>query len=324
MLAAGHHGPVTSFPAADTLRAALASAARAPSVHNSQPWRWEVGADRVDLFAEPELRLPQIDPDGRDFLLSCGATLHHAVVAFAAVGWAARVHRFPDSTDANHLATLALSPQQPTEIELALAAAIPRRRTDRRPFSSREVSPADIAVMGARAARGGVSLRRVESLSGLHDAVRSAVREHLHNDAYLRELTTWSGRYGSVAGVPAASVPPADATAPVPARIFAGSTLARPGDHETDHAAVVALGTRDDDAPARLRAGEATSAVLLTATSIGLASCPVTEPLEVADTRAALREEIFESRAHPQMLLRIGWAPDGAEALPATPRRPPA
>ena len=66
----------------------------------------------------------------------------------------------------------------------------------------------------------------------------------------------------------------------------------------------------------------ATSVVLLTATSIGLAGCPVTEPLEVPATRAALREEIFEAQAHPQMLLRIGWAPEDADALPATPRRP--
>ena len=40
---------------------------------------------------------------------------------------------------------------------------------------------------------------------------------------------------------------------------------------------VLALGTRDDDAMARLRAGEATSLVLLTATALGMATCPITE-----------------------------------------------
>ncbi|BBZ58943.1 Acg family FMN-binding oxidoreductase [Mycolicibacterium monacense] len=315
---------MTSFPDADTLRAALASAVRAPSVHNSQPWRWHVGADRLDLFAVPRLHLRHIDPDGRDFLLSCGATLHHAVVALAALGWQARVQRFPDPSDTNHLAVLTLSPQAPTSQELALAAAIPRRRTDRRRYSSREVSPADIAVMGARAARFGVSLRRVESLTGLRAAVDLAVREHLHDDAYLRELTAWTGRHGSVAGVPATNIPPADTAAAVPPRVFAGTAMAQPSGSadDADNAAVLALGTRDDDAPARLRAGEATSVVLLTATSIGLASCPVTEPLEIAATRATLREEIFEVQAHPQMLLRVGWLPRDAVALPATPRRP--
>jgi nitroreductase len=147
---------------------------------------------------------------------------------------------------------------------------------------------------------------------------------HATDADYLRELTEWSGRYGSLAGVPARNTPPSDPTAPVPGRQFAGAALAQPAGAAgaDDHAVIVALGTRDDDAQARLRAGEAASAVLLTATMLGLASCPITEPLEVAETRAALRSEIFESGAFPQMLLRIGWAPDNGPALPLTPRRP--
>ncbi|MCZ4328243.1 hypothetical protein, partial [Brachybacterium paraconglomeratum] len=56
-----------------------------------------------------------------------------------------------------------------------------------------------------------------------------------------------------------------------------------------DHAVVLALGTVADDPMARLRAGEVTSTVLLTATALGLASGPITEPLEIADTREAVR-----------------------------------
>jgi nitroreductase len=61
--------------------------------------------------------------------------------------------------------------------------------------------------------------------------------------------------------------------------------------------------------------------VLLTATSMGLANCPVTEPLEIADTRALVRAEVFGASGYPQMLLRVGWAPINADPLPPTPRR---
>ena len=84
---------------------------------------------------------------------------------------------------------------------------------------------------------------------------------------------------------------------------------------------VIALGTAEDDTMARLRASEATSLVLLTATALGLASCPITEPLEVAETRAAVQADVFGEEAYPQMLLRIGWAPVNADPLPSTPRR---
>src|SRR5271169_5725496 len=73
---------------------------------------------------------------------------------------------------------------------------------------------------------------------------------------------------------------------------------------------------------ARLRAGEATSLVLLTATALGLASCPVTEPLEIPETRDAVQTDVFGDSGFPQMLLRIGWAPVNADPLPRTPRRP--
>ena len=59
----------------------------------------------------------------------------------------------------------------------------------------------------------------------------------------------------------------------------------------------------------------------MTATALGLASCPVTEPLEVAETRAAVQADVFGEEAYPQMLLRIVWAPVNADPLPSTPRR---
>ena len=61
---------------------------------------------------------------------------------------------------------------------------------------------------------------------------------------------------------------------------------------------------------------------MLTATALGLASCPLTEPLELADTREEVRAKLLDGDGFPQMLLRIGWAALNADPLPATPRRP--
>lgn len=322
----------STFPSPDTIAAAMLLAARAPSVHNTQPWRWHRQEGRevdprtqaLHLYANPDLHLRSIDPDRRDLLLSCGASLHHAAVAFAAQGWRATIHRFPDPADPDHLAALTLTPREPSDVDFTLAAAIPQRRTDRRFYSSQQVSPADIALMGSRAARMGVTLRLVEAIDDLDELAGQAAALHARDPDYLRELTTWTGRYGSLAGVPARNTPAFDRSAGIAGRLFAGTALAPIAYTEgaTGIGMVLALGTHDDDGLARLRAGEATSLVLLTATALGLATCPVTEPLEIADTRAALREDIFEGRAFPQMLLRAGWTPHDAAPLPATPRRP--
>lgn len=315
----------------ETIRTALQLASRAPSVHNSQPWRWRVDLTRpeprLDLYVEPDLQLSHVDPDGRGMILSCGAALHHCVVAFAALGHRVRVHRLPDSDRPEHLASIELcasdAAQDCVQADVTLAAAIPRRRTDRRYFSGWPVAAADIALMGARAARAGVMLRRVDALDRLNAVVARAVFEHRTDYGYIAELTTWSGRYGSVAGVPARSVPASDAGAPIPGRLFADPELPQPpgATPGQDRAVMLALGTEDDDRLAQLRAGEATSVVLLTATALGLASCPVTEPLEIAETRAEVRRDVFGTGGYPQMLLRVGWAPINADPLPATPRR---
>ena len=311
------------FPDVVTLRTALSLAARAPSVHNSQPWRWRVGSHSLHLHADPSLHLPSTDPDGRDLMLSCGAALNHCVVALAALGWQAKIHRFPDPAEPNYLAAIEFHPYPAGEVDVALAAAIPRRRTDRRHFSGRSVPLGDIALMGARAARAGIMLRRGETSTTLQHIVAQAVWWHATDREYLTELATWSGRYGSVAGVPARSTPKSDPTSMLPGRLFAGTALAQPPDTASadDKAVVLALGTNNDDPLAWVRAGEGTSLVLLTATALGLASCPVTEPLEIAGTREALRSEVFGTSAFPQMLLRIGWAPINADPLPSTPRR---
>lgn len=312
------------FPDVETIRSALMLAVRAPSVHNSQPWRWRVGDESIHLYTNQDVRLPHTDPDARDFMLSCGTALNHCLVAFAALGWQSKVHRFPNPADPSHLAAIELHRYPATEVDIGLAAAIPRRRTDRRNYSSWQVPQGDIAVMGARAARAGVMLRKVDALDNLKRQVAEAAWRHSADSDYLSELSMWSGRYGATAGVPARSTPESDPAAAVPARTFAGPVLRQPSDGATseDNATVVALGTVADDQVAQLRAGEATSLVLLTATASGLASCPITEPLEIPDIRAAVGADVFGAEGYPQMLLRIGWAPVNADPLPATPRRP--
>ncbi|ASW89908.1 Acg family FMN-binding oxidoreductase [Mycobacterium marseillense] len=316
-------GNARPFPDARVVDAVLASATRAPSIDNTQPWRWRVDRTSLHLYTDPGMRLPNTDPDGRDLILSCGAALHHCVAALAATGWRADVHRLPDPADPSHLAAIEVFPHTPDRADLLLSEAIPRRRSDRRTYSARPVAASDIASMAAVAARMGVTLRKVDATEKLHEIVKRAALTHATDRDYLVELARWSGRYGSLAGVPARNVPEHDCGAPIPGRIFAGPGLAQPPDASPaeDSAVILMLGGAADDRLAQLRVGEATSAVLLTATAMGLATCPITEPLEIPATREAIRADVWAADGYPQMLLRVGWAADGAAPLPPTPRR---
>src|SRR5919206_3994376 len=113
------------LPDNETVRSVIALAVRAPSIHNSQPWRWVTGDSSVHLFTDADRQLPATDPDGRDLLVSCGAALHHARVAFAAAGWGATVHRLPNPARPAHLTAVECFPRVGTTEDITLAAAIP-------------------------------------------------------------------------------------------------------------------------------------------------------------------------------------------------------
>jgi hypothetical protein len=140
---------------------------------------------------------------------------------------------------------------------------------------------------------------------------------------YLAELGIWTGR-SDIDGVPVASIPPPDQDQDddIHLRTYPNGVLSQPpGTRYEQQTALVVIATSSDDLLSRLRAGEATSAALLTATQLGLAASPLSQPLEIADTRHAIRDEVLDGAAMPQLLLRLGWAPISAQTLPHTPRR---
>ncbi|WP_067669910.1 Acg family FMN-binding oxidoreductase [Nocardia miyunensis] len=312
-----------THPDADTLRSALQLAVRAPSVHNTQPWQWRVGEQTVHLYADPARRLPHTDPDGRDLLISCGAALHHLCAGVRAFGWTTRVHRLPNPAEPDHLAAVEFRPEPPTPEAIRLAQAIERRRSDRRRYTSWEVTGSHIAELVEVGQSHGVLVRNVGGdyeRARLLRAFERAAQDHARDFEYGAELHQWSGRHAAAQGVPAHSaVISTDPTV----RRFADPGLPQAVLCDIDgEDSMLLLSTPGDERISQLRAGEATSAIMLTATVMGLASCPLTEPLEITATRAAVRSEVLHDSGFPQMIIRLGWAAQSADPLPATPRRP--
>ncbi|MBP2471845.1 nitroreductase [Crossiella equi] len=315
------------LPDEESLRTAVMLACRAPSLHNTQPWRWVAGESSLHLYADRDRALPVTDPDGRDLVLSCGAALHHMRVALAGLGWHAVVHRLPNPAEPDHLAALRVRPRLPTPDHLGLAAAITRRRTDRRRMTSWPVPPQLLEYLREVAREQAVHLHPAEDALARHAIVRAAQQaaRHQHADpAYTTELALWTARHaGSADGVRAAAQTAVLDPANPELRPFPGGRLAQSvtGRDEEDASALVVLATEADDRAAWLTAGEGLSAVLLAATSVRLATTPLTQPLEVAETRAALRTEVLRGAGYPQVVVRLGWAPTGSDPVPESPRR---
>jgi nitroreductase len=311
---------------------AVEHALRAPSVHNTQPWRWRIGDDSVQLHADWNRHLVATDPDRRDLVVSCGAALHHLLVALAAQGLEAEIERLPNPDDSGHLATVTLRPEAGQAADAALSPAIEHRHTDRRRMSHRPVPATALGVLAEHAHRAGAVLVPTHDET-MRNRLTAALVEAAHRQepsaGYTVELELWTRRYaGARDGVPPESIAPAPvgAVGASPLRRFPHGRLDQPrqlpGHGPADDAAeLLVVTTTGDTVVDRLRAGEAVSAVLLAATRLGLATTPLSQGIEVDAVRQAIGRDVLHVPEQPQLVLRVGWPASGAAELLPTPRR---
>ncbi len=308
------------------LVAAADLARLAPSVHNTQPWRFRADGDTLTLSRDPERRLAALDPSGRQQVLSCGAALHLVRLAMRLQGFDSEVVEFPTLADEHVLARVVPVPGHAVSSEdVVLAKAARDRHTQRGPFDPDEV-PADVvAELRAAAAEQGAWLRVIDDpddLAALTVLLAKAEDVEREDPAYREELARWTGRSGrSRDGLPTDVTPDVrDRASNLRLRDFDDQD-APPLRMADEHPVVerpmaVVLGTVLDGPPDWLRAGEALMALLLRATIEGIQAQPLGQVVDRDWSRSRLGTELGVL-GHPQMVLRLGFARPG----PPTPRR---
>lgn len=296
-------------PDEDTVRTVLRRACRAPSLHNSQPWKWRWDGATLGLYVDATRILPGTDALNRQGILACGAVLDHARVAWAAAGWPVRIARFPEPPVRAHLASLSFGGRRRAfDIEVLSAAAIENRYTDRTPLAAPEAWAELEPVLESLCRRRDTTFHIVagERRAELDRISRTTTHLRRHDPRYQSELVWWtgSGTHGE-AGIPAARLPAPAMSEQVPAhREFPAGPLGSSDDAVRDEATIVVLSGHDDAVESILLCGEALSAILLECTMTGLASCVLTHITEVPAARAQLGALVGDR--FPQVLVRLG------------------
>jgi len=303
----------------EIVRYVVSRAVWAPSVHNTQPWRFAAdGGPRISLHADVERRLPVADPDGREMMISCGAALFTIRLALRSLGYIPETRVLPDPAQPDLVAQVAWHERADAdEFERRLAGHVLTRRTHRGAFDPEPLPPDTLAALRDAAAREGAALRIMADdgrRATLAAAVQSAEYQLRRDGERLRELADWTPAPGSAHrdGVPATSYPArAEHTEP----FFPGRDFSRghgwgvpPLSVATSHraAGVAGLLTTTADRPVDwVHAGQALQRILLTASICGAAVALHTQPLELPWLREVLRTQLSDA-ACPHLVLRIG------------------
>ena len=311
--------------APDQLRRIVDLARRAPSVHNTQPWAWQVRDGALELWADRERSLPVSDPLGRNLVISCGAALHYAWVAARAVGTEPSIAHLPAGPDSDFLARIELAPAHPPAEARMHLRLLSERRTDRRRFTSWPVPDENLHHLAEEGSRYGAAVLPI-----LDPGVRAEVEELLEDarrrqvgDPRIADETEGWIDHSETDGIPTEVIPRQEGARGERATRFGPGLV--PGTDEpmlrgTDGLLVVS--TEDDGPLSWLLAGAALTALWLKATTDGLSVVPLSQVVEVERTRVALERLLPPPERVPQMLARVGWQEIGRDDLPRTPRRP--
>ena len=297
-------------------------AALAANGHNTQPWRFRLAGNAIEILPDLSRRTPVVDPDDHHLFVSLGCAATNLAIAAAASG------RPGEVTIEGQTVRYSFTNSQPSDDPLC--GAIVRRQSTRTDYDGRAVPSGDLAALQAAAAMPGVDLAIITepaTVAKIRDLVVAGNDAQMRDAAFMRELKSWlrfnprsamergDGLFAAASGNP--SLPTALGGIAFD-HLFNAAAENDKYARQIRSSAGLAVFAAEQAGPAQwIKVGQACQRFALEATRLGLRLAFINQPVEVAALRPELAR-VIGTPQRPDLVLRFGY---GA-ALPYAPRRP--
>lgn len=170
------------------MRELVRNATLAANGHNTQPWKFAIKENNIEIHPNYTRRLPVVDPGDRELWISLGCALENLLVAARASGYSPEV-AYPDAVDFIHVRLTVDSPQSSP-----LFDAVPLRQNTRSEYDGRLIKNDDLDQLRALSLEPGVVLRFVLNPTDLETVLEYVNQGNLRqysNEAFVDELIYW-------------------------------------------------------------------------------------------------------------------------------------
>jgi hypothetical protein len=314
------------LPPGPDQRELIRYATLAANSHNTQPWRFRIGENRIDVLPDFDRRTPAVDPDDHHLFVSLGCAIENLVVAAGARGLKA-TPRAPAQDDG----AIAIELEPTAAVETPVFAAIPVRQSTRSDYDGKPVPAPDLAALQAAGTSDAVDVMiltepaRIEAVLALVQDGNSA---QLQDPVFTAELKRWirfnaadavatgDGIYSGVTGNP--SVPGWFG------RLIYGFVSSDKGDRDTiarqfrSSAGLAIFAGKQSDRANWVEAGRSCQRFALQATALGIKHAFANQAVEAVAIRPKLAAELGLGDRRPDLIVRFGYGPD----MPKSLRRP--
>lgn len=314
-------GPLP-IPAQD--RDLIRHATLAANGHNTQPWRFRVRDTQIDILPDFTRRTPVVDPDDHHLFVSLGCAAENLSLAAAAAEVGGDLDLLPDgAVTFTKGANIAAEPE--------LAAAIPFRQSTRSEYDGGSISTADLRSLEEASAIPGVEMALITDrpqMDSIRDLILDGNRRQMTDGAFMDELKQWirfspaeaiergDGLFAAASGNPL--IPEWLGRAMFRFVVTADGENDRYARQMASSSGLVAFFAAQEGRQGWLAVGRACQRFQLKATTLGIRSAYVNQPVEVVSLQSELASATGRPGKRPDLLLRFGRAP----LLPYSLRRP--
>ena len=300
-------------------------ASKAPSGHNTQPWKFHITDSTITVLPNLDVALPVVDKNNRELFISLGCAVENLCIAASYFGYT--THIIECSIEA---IVLELTKNDLT-IEDSLFHQIEKRQTNRNIYNGNKISDGILQQLQSIPKENGIQFYFTEINTPFANTITQYIMKgneiQMADIAFKNELLSWmrfnkkqveathNGLSYLVFGNP-----------PLPrilARPIVSLFLKPNAQNKSDRKKIdssshfVVCTTQQDTIEEWINLGRTLQRFLLKATEIGISYAFLNQPCEVAVLAFDLRGKLPVNKEYPTLIMRIGYA----KQIPYSPRK---